>query len=139
MLSTLMSSNPNFEPHLPRDCASSTCDRRSAVHSRSVFSSGLIMPRIKFLVVCLKTNHLVFDCENLLCYSTENPCHQDMLLQREQFLNVVYYQQLSIACYQVFMLKRLLSFILIIMSSAFKTCKQKLDCKNLEVKQLSIG
>ena len=39
-----MFSNPNFDSHLLRDCAS----RRYAVYSRSVFLSGLIMLRIKF-------------------------------------------------------------------------------------------
>ena len=42
---------PNFDSCLPRNCASCTGDRSYAVYSRSVFSSGWIMLRIKFPVV----------------------------------------------------------------------------------------
>ena len=46
-----MFSVPNFDSRLTRDCASCTGDRSYAVYSRSVFSSSLIMLRIKFPVV----------------------------------------------------------------------------------------
>ena len=46
-----MFSNPSFDSCLPRDCASCTGDRSSVVYSLSVFSSGLIMLRLKFPVV----------------------------------------------------------------------------------------